>query len=160
MEIFFYRPIGIVKSNYNSKISMPIQPSSAENSKGVIEIDPEYINGLIDLDGFSHIIVIYHFHESEGFNLITKPFLDDKTHGVFATRAPKRPNNIGLSVLKLNKIVQNKLFVENVDILNQTPVLDIKPYIPQFNNADDVTIGWIEKSKEQIKSKKSDKRFS
>ena len=111
---------------------MPIQPTGAKGIKGTIEIKDEYVDGLKDLDGFSHIHLIYLLHKVEGYMLEVKPFMDNSTHGVFATRSPKRPNRIGMSVVKLNKVEGNKVCVENVDILDGTPLLDIKPYVPQL----------------------------
>jgi len=159
MDSIVYTPIGIIHSDFTDKSGMPIQPSSAIGKKGSIKLLPEYTEGLKDLDGFSHIIVIYHFHKSEGHDLQTIPFLDNKAHGIFAVRAPKRPNSIGLSVLKLIRVEENILHVENIDILDDTPVLDIKPYIPEFDAAENVKIGWVEKSKGKIKGKMSDRRF-
>ncbi len=138
---------------------MPIQPSSAAGVKGEIELFPEYSDGLKDLDGFSHIIVIYDFHKSEGFSLQPKPFLDDKIHGVFATRAPQRPNSIGISVLRLNEINGNKLFVENIDILDETPLLDIKPFVSNFDAVDQEKVGWLSNNLDEVEFKKSDERF-
>ena len=138
---------------------MPIQPIGAKGLKAEIELFKEYQDGLKDLEKFSHIIVLYHFHKAQGFNLTVKPFLDDKSHGVFATRAPMRPNSIGLSVLKLNKIVNNILYVENVDILDGTPVLDIKPYVSKFDFVEGERNGWLEKSLSMSKEKRSDNRF-
>jgi len=159
MEKIIYSPIGKVKSKFTKKSGMPVQPSAAKGIAGMVEVFPEYEKGLKDLDGFSHIILIYHFHKSEGFQLETTPFLDSVPRGIFAIRAPRRPNSIGLSVLKLIKIENNILYVENIDILDGTPVLDIKPYIPDFEGVENVKIGWLTKSKEKAKTKKSDDRF-
>ncbi len=112
---------------------MPIQSRLAKGAKGRIELKEEFVPGLLDLDGFSHIILVYYFHESKNFELQVEPFLENKKHGVFATRAPKRPNAIGMSVVKLLRIDNNILEVENIDVLDGTPLLDIKPYIPQFD---------------------------
>lgn len=140
---------------------MPIQPVGAKGIKGEIYLDEEYTEGLTDLEEFSHIILIYHLHLSKGFSLRIKPFLDDKKHGVFATRAPKRPNPIGLSVVHLDKIVNNLVHISNVDIVDGTPLLDIKPYIPQMELREDeeVCIGWFEKSHHKAADMKSDNRF-
>jgi tRNA-Thr(GGU) m(6)t(6)A37 methyltransferase TsaA len=124
-----------------------------------VEIKNEYINGLKDIDGFSHIILIYHFHISEGYSLEIIPFLDNRPKGVFATRAPKRPNPIGLSIVKLIKVENNILHIEDVDILDNTPLLDIKPYVSQFNALDQTEGGWYSKSKYNVRHRKSDHRF-
>jgi tRNA-Thr(GGU) m(6)t(6)A37 methyltransferase TsaA len=159
IEIVF-KPIGIIHTPHESGNNTPIQPSAAKGVKGIVEIYPEYSAGLKDLDGFSHIILVYYFHLSKGYRMEVKPFLDKNIHGVFATRAPERPNQIGLSVVRLVKIEKNMIHIENVDIINNTPLLDIKPYIPDFDSAEDVTIGWLQKFKHQFSTKKSDDRFN
>ncbi len=156
---FTYHQIGIINSPHKEAKGMPIQPSSAAGIKGEIELFPEYLDGLKDLDGFSHIIVVYDFHKSKGFSLQPKPFLDDKVHGVFATRAPQRPNSIGISVLRLNEIDGNKLFVENIDILDETPLLDIKPYVSDFDAVDQEKVGWLSNNINEAEFKKADERF-
>ena len=159
MNEIIYKPIGIIHSPYENTKDMPIQPAAARGIAGTVEVFPDYAKGLKDLNGFSHIILIYHFHLSNGYQLEVKPFLDDNLHGVFATRAPKRPNNIGISVVKLTKVENNILYIENVDIVNGTPLLDIKPYILEFNAADNTTIGWLKKSRHNFSTRKSDNRF-
>jgi len=154
-----FKPIGTIYTPYYEKEGMPIQSKAGKGVKGKIIIQDEFVPGLKDLDGFSHLILIYHFHRSEGFNLLTKPFLDDIEHGVFATRAPKRPNAIGFSVVKLSGIIGNQLNIENVDILNETPLLDIKPYIPEFDIFEAEKTGWLEKNKDKLGIIKSDSRF-
>jgi len=138
---------------------MPIQSVSAEGVKGTIELNQELVNGLLDLDGFSHIMLLYQFHKSTGYSLHTKPFIQETPHGVFATRAPMRPNSIGLSVVKLISISGNVLEIENVDMLDGTPLLDIKPYIPQFDIHQTKKNGWFEKTRVNLKVVKSDDRF-
>jgi tRNA-Thr(GGU) m(6)t(6)A37 methyltransferase TsaA len=154
-----YQPIGIIHSPHKEIKGVPIQPSSAKGIQGEIELFEEYQDGLKDLNGFSHIIILYDFHKSKGYSLQIKPFLDEKLRGVFATRAPKRPNQIGLSVLKLNGIKANKLYVENVDMLDETPVLDIKPYASPFDAVEEEKIGWLSKNIKESDVKKSDERF-
>jgi len=154
-----YKFIGIIKTPFNSKEGMPIQPTGAKGINGVIEINPEFAEGLTDLDGFSHIILIYHFHKADNFHLMVKPFMDDKEHGVFSTRAPKRPNSIGLSVVKLNHIEGNLVYVENIDVLNETPLLDIKPLIPDVDFAEVDRLGWLEGKSNKMGDKKADNRF-
>ncbi len=159
MNEIIYKPIGIIHTPYHNIQNMPIQPVAARGIPGTVEIFPEYAAGLKDITGFSHIILIYHFHLSDGYRLEVKPFLDDDTHGVFATRAPNRPNQIGLSVVKLIKLIDDIIHIENVDIVDCTPLLDIKPFVPDFNEAKDVKIGWLLKSKKVFSIKKSDDRF-
>ena len=159
MDDIRYDPIGIIYSPYLGIEGMPIQPCAAIGVKGTIEIKPEYAGGLKDLDGFSHIILIYHLHGSKGFFLEVIPFLDDHPKGVFATRAPKRPNAIGVSTVKLVNVKDNILYIENVDILDDTPLLDIKPYVPQFDVQATAEIGWYAKAKYNVRDKKSDLRF-
>lgn len=158
MSIIF-EPIGIIYTPFNSKEGMPIQVNGASGIKGQIIMKDEFIPGLKDLEGFSHIILIYQFHKSEGFELQTTPFLDDKKRGVFATRAPKRPNSIGISVVRLLRIEKNIIYIENVDILNETPLIDIKPYISDFDIHETEKNGWIENKTKQLNEIKSDNRF-
>jgi tRNA (adenine37-N6)-methyltransferase len=154
-----YDPIGIIHSPYDEIEGMPIQPCAAMGVRGAVEIKREYAGGLKDIDGFSHIILIYHLHVSKGFSLEVVPFLDDQPKGVFATRAPKRPNPIGLSIVKLIKAEDNILHIENVDILDNTPLLDIKPYVSQFDVQDQAEMGWYSRAKYNVRDKKSDLRF-
>ncbi len=154
-----YQPIGVVRSPFKTIEEMPIQPAGAGEVQGIIELRPELVEGLKDLDGFSHIIVIYHFHQVQQTQLTVIPFLDTRPHGVFATRAPKRPNPIGLSIVKLTRIEGNLLHVENPDMLDETPVLDIKPYVPEFDQPREVKTGWLEAAKGAVEKKKSDLRF-
>ncbi len=112
-----------------------------------------------DLDGFSHIILLYNFHLSRGFHLLVVPFLDSEPRGLFSTRAPKRPNSIGLSIVRLVKIDNGILQVQNVDMLDGTPLLDIKPYVPEFDHQVDVRTGWLERAREAVSGKKADERF-
>ena len=158
MEII-YTPIGVIYTPFKEIDGMPIQPSGATGVAGRVEVSQEYQNGLADLDGFSHIILIYHFHQARGFSLTVTPFLDRRPRGLFATRAPKRPNPIGLSVVKLLRIETSVLFVENIDVLDQTPLLDIKPYVPEFDHFPADRIGWLEKNQGSVQTKRSDDRF-
>lgn len=152
-------PVGIIKTPFTDLEGMPIQPKGAIGVEGTIEIFPEFEPGLKDLDGFSHIILLYLFHRSDGFNLQVIPFLDTSPRGVFATRAPKRPNPIGLSVVQLDRIERGVLHIRNVDVLNGTSLLDIKPLVPDFDCPEDVRTGWLERSTDRLSSKKSDGRF-
>ena len=160
MKKITFRPIGIIQTPFKDKKGMPIQPSGAKGVRGTINIRAEYTDGLKDLEGFSHIILIYHFHLSKDYSLTVTPFLDDQPRGVFATRAPKRPSSIGLSIVKLNAVKGNVLDIENVDIIAGTPLLDIKPYVPEFDAQVEVETGWLAKAAKRIKQTKSDKRFT
>lgn len=155
-----YTPIGIIRSPFKELEGMPIQPAGAAGVKGTVEMLGDFQEGLKDLDGFSHIILLYHFHRSHGFNLTVVPFLDPKPRGVFATRAPKRPNAIGLSVVQLDKIKDTILHIQNVDILDGTPLLDIKPYVPEFEAPVEVRTGWVQKAMMSLSSRRSDGRFN
>jgi len=154
-----FTPIGLIHSPYTDTDDMPIQPAGAENVKGSIEVFEAYQPGLQDLEGFSHIILLYCFHRSHGFKLKVIPFLDSVEHGLFATRAPKRPNPIGLSVVRLDRIENGVLQVSNKDILDSTPLLDIKPYVPEFDVRENVRTGWLDKLSQKAANRKSDDRF-
>ena len=154
-----FRPIGIIHSPFKRLEGMPIQPSAAEGITGHVIVKEEYVEGLSDLDGFSHIYLLYHLHLVRSFKLKVVPFLDTQERGLFATRAPKRPNPIGLSVVKLTAIESNILRIENVDIVDGTPLLDIKPYVPEMNDVKDFRCGWLSNLRDEFSSKKSDKRF-
>jgi tRNA-Thr(GGU) m(6)t(6)A37 methyltransferase TsaA len=158
MEII-YKPIGIIHSPFNCLENMPIQPTSNVSGIGMIEIFPEFAEGLRDLEGFSHIYLLYHLHKIQQSNLIVTPFLDKEPRGIFATRAPSRPNSIGLSLVELVRIENNFVHVARVDVLNETPLLDIKPYVPEFEHIENVRTGWLEQAKAQVRTKKSDARF-
>ena len=149
MEINF-KEIGTIHTPFETREGMPVQSVQANGIKGQVVVKEELVAGLTDLDGFSHIILIYHFHKS---------FFDNKTHGVFATRAPKRPNPIGMSVVRLLSVEKNVLTIENVDMLDGTPLLDIKPYIADFDIHPSEKSGWIGNKREKLNSIKSDKRF-
>ena len=159
MESIKYRPIGIIHSPFKTPKGSPIQPTAAKGIEGKIEILPEFSEGLQDLAGFSHIIVIYHCHLSKKFSLAVKPFLDDKEHGVFATRAPSRPNPLGISVVRLTRIESSNLYIQNVDVVDGTPLLDIKPYVPAFDVHPADKIGWIEDKTVKVKDAVDDGRF-
>ena len=154
-----FEPIGIIHSPFRELEGMPIQPPGAAGVKGTVEVFEDFRSGLTDLDGFSHIILLYHFHRSHGFKLRVVPFMDSEERGLFATRAPKRPNPIGLSVVQLDKIKDGTLFIRNVDILDGTPLLDIKPYAPEFDAQEKVRTGWLGKAGKTVSSRKADDRF-
>lgn len=154
-----FTPIGIIHSPFMELEGMPIQPTGAAGIKGTVEVFEDYRRGLKDLDGFSHIILLYYFHRSHGFKLRVVPFMDPEPRGLFATRAPKRPNPIGVSVVQLNKIENGVLHIQAVDILEGTPLLDIKPYVPEFDAQVKARAGWLEKTGKAVSSWKSDDRF-
>lgn len=155
-----YHPIGTIFSPFENREGMPIQPSGAAGVKGKIVMKQEFAAGLKDLEGFSHLILLYHFHQAGDVKLQIVPFLDHTARGLFSTRAPNRPNPIGLSVVGLDRIENNILYISNVDILNQTPLLDIKPFVPDFDQPGATRWGWLEKSSGEVKKKRSDDRFS
>lgn len=152
-------PIGIIQTPFNDLKGMPIQPSGAADVQGTIIINREYEQGLSDLEGFSHIILLYHFHQSQGYNLMVTPFMDDQKRGLFSTRAPKRPNPIGLSIVQLIKREKNKISIKGIDVLNGTPLIDIKPYVPGFDATEVTKLGWLDKNYKKSESLKSDDRF-
>ena len=154
-----FRPIGVIHSPFKNIQGMPIQPTGAAGIRGSIELRPDLAEGLKDLDGFSHIILIYHFHRVQGSMLTVVPFLDPQPRGVFATRAPKRPNPIGLSVVRLLSIKQATLYIEDLDILDGTPLLDIKPYVPEFDDRPSARAGWLDQAEGQVQNVRSDDRF-
>jgi len=155
-----FEPIGVIHSPFKELEGMPIQPTGAVGTPGQVEVFPKYRAGLKDVEGFSHIILIYYFHKSTGYKLETTPFMDTVSRGLFSTRAPRRPNAIGLSVVKLDRVENGILHIMNVDVLDGTPLLDIKPYVPKFDSREDVRTGWLEKTKDNVSNKKSDDRFS
>jgi tRNA-Thr(GGU) m(6)t(6)A37 methyltransferase TsaA len=155
-----YHAIGTVHSPYKETQGTPIQASAALDVEGTIELLPQYSEGLEDIEGFSHIILLYHFHLSKQCCLKVKPYLDDKLHGVFATRAPSRPNPIGVSVVQLTKIEGNILHIKDVDIVDGTPLLDIKPYVIEFDVRDAVTKGWLKGKVSNLQKVKDDVRFT
>ena len=152
-------PIGIIKTPFNDLKGMPIQPSGAAKISGTIIINKEYEQGLSDLEGFSHIILLYHFHQSQGYNLMVTPFMDDQQRGLFSTRAPRRPNPIGLSIVQLIERKGNQISIQGIDVLNGTPLIDIKPYVPGFDAKDVTKLGWLDKNYKKSESLKSDDRF-
>jgi len=159
MEKITYQPIGIIYTPFKKIAGMPIQQLGAQGVKATIDIEPVYAEGLKDLEGFSHIILLYHFHLSKDFKLQVKPYLDEVSHGVFSTRAPARPNPIGLSIVKLIRIEGCTLHIEEVDIIDGTPLLDIKPYVPEFDVRSADRTGWLSGKAEEAREKKADERF-
>ncbi len=159
MQEIRYVPIGVIHSPFEDPKGTPIQPAGARGVDGRIEVYPEYAEGLKDLEGFSHIILIYHFHLSKGASLLVKPYMDDEEHGIFAIRGPSRPNPIGISVVRLLRVEGNILNIRDVDIVDGTPLLDIKPYVPEFDIQEVEKIGWLEKKVHRLSTAKDDGRF-
>jgi tRNA-Thr(GGU) m(6)t(6)A37 methyltransferase TsaA len=151
------KTIGIIHSSFQKCSETPIQSSASKNSQGSVEIFPEYIEGLRDLDGFDRIWLLYWFDRSMASNLVVTPYLDKKEHGIFATRAPARPNPIGLSCVKLKAVKENLLIIEDLDILDKTPLLDIKPYVSVFDHFEVKRNGWVENK--SVDGKYADDRF-
>ena len=145
MEQITMNPIGVIHSPYKQTKNIPIQGKFKPDVEAWIELKEEYSSGLKDLDEFSHAILIYYFHKSPEEQLQGSPFLENEKHGIFAIRSPHRPNHIGLSVVRINSIDRNKLRFSEVDVLDQTPVLDIKPYVKYFDIRDNAICGWLDK---------------
>jgi len=154
-----YKPIGIIHSPFKEPRGTPIQPTAAKDVKGTVEVFPEYAEGLKDIDGFSHIILVYHFHLAKKTSLNVKPYMDDTLRGIFATRAPPRPNPIGISTVCLVKVEGDILHIRDVDIVDGTPLLDIKPYVPEFDVRKVEKIGWLKKRVSRLHRAKDDGRF-
>lgn len=142
-------PIGVIHTPNTRAEETPIQPVFAEGVQGQAEILPEFADGLQDLDGFSHVWLLYWFHRAGAPRLTVQPFLQDTEHGVFATRAPTRPNPIGMSLVRLVRREGCVLHLEDVDMLDGTPLLDIKPYVPRFDYRANVRTGWLESVDDQ-----------
>jgi tRNA (adenine37-N6)-methyltransferase len=160
MEPIGYKPIGIIETPFNDREGMPIQAAGGAGVRGRIRLFAEYGPGLQDLDGFSHLILIYHFHLTRDSQLVVTPFLDTTPRGVFATRSPNHPNPIGISIVRLLEIRGTTLEVEDLDIVNGTPLLDIKPYVPAFDHRQPEKVGWLAKAGAAAKQTRADKRFT
>jgi tRNA (adenine37-N6)-methyltransferase len=156
---FSFVPIGIIHSPFTDINGMPIQPTGARGIRGSIRIFSEFADGIRDIEGFSHLFLIYAFHRSLSYQLTVTPFLDTTPRGVFATRAPRRPNAIGLSTVRLIEVKGTTLVIEDVDILDGTPLLDLKPYVPAFDSYPDASSGWLEQTSQGAESFRSDERF-
>jgi tRNA (adenine37-N6)-methyltransferase len=156
-----YRPIGVVVSRHTQLDGMPLQPVADAGDRSRIEVFEPHRGSLEDLQGFSHVWVIAHLHESTGWDTVVPTFLDDATHGTFATRSPHRPNPIGLSLARIVDVEELAVVVDGIDLLTGTPVLDLKPYVPLFDApADDVRFGWFEGRAERVFDRRSDDRFA
>jgi len=160
MSEVVYRPIGVVHSPFKVPQDVPIQSVAAEGVMGIVEVAREYVEGLRDVDGFSHLILIYHCHLAQDYSLLVRPFLDERLHGVFSTRAPSRPNPVGVSVVRLTRMEKNVLHIQDVDIIDGTPLLDIKPFVPEFDQRKAERIGWLTKNIDKLHSGRDDGRFA
>jgi len=159
VEAVVYQPIGVVRSPFGTTEGMPIQAVGAAGVRGRVELDPAYAEGLADIEGFSHLVLLYHLHEVKTARLTVTPFLDTASHGVFATRSPARPNAIGMSTVRLLAVRGCVLEVEDLDILDGTPLLDIKPYVPQFDDREGARIGWFADRVQAVGDARADGRF-
>lgn len=136
-------PIGIIRTPYKTKPDCPIQPLYAAGVEGWVEVFEHYAAGLKDIDLFSHLYLLYHFDRADAIQLVRPTFLDDTPHGIYASRHPCRPNGIGMSIVKLLRREGNVLVVDGADMLDATPLLDIKPYIPKFDAFPNASEGWF-----------------
>ena len=160
MNTLKYNQIGIIHTPFREPKGTPIQAVASQGAEGTVEVFKKYQAGLEGLDGFSHIILIYHFHLSKEPQLKVKPFMDDQKYGLFSTRAPARPNPIGISIVQLSKIEGNTIHVKDLDIVDGTPLLDIKPYVPEIDNRDTREIGWLKNNIARLSISKDDGSFS
>ena len=158
-EPILLRPIGVIRTPFAQTEGMPIQAAAAVGLRGRIELDPDLVEGLADLDGFSHLTLIYYLHLVGSVRLTVTPFLDDRAHGIFATRAPTRPNAIGLSTVRLIVVSGSTIEIEDVDMADGTPLLDIKPYVPAFDERQDVRVGWYTERLGGLAEARADDRF-
>jgi tRNA (adenine37-N6)-methyltransferase len=154
------RPIGVIRTPFAEEAGMPVQAVAAAGIAGRIELEPDLVEGLADLDGFSHLILVYQLHRVVRPRLTVTPFLDDRPHGIFATRSPARPNPIGLSTVRLVGIDGATIAIEDVDMIDGTPLLDLKPYVPAFDDRPDARIGWFTDRLGPLAETRADDRFS
>ena len=159
MDTIAFTPIGVIRTPFKVLDDMPIQPTGARDVCGEIVLNRELAEGLRDLDGFSHVHLLYHFHKNDGYDLTVTPFMDTVPRGLFSTRAPRRPNMIGLSVVRLEGVEGNVLRIRGIDVLDGTPLLDIKPYVSKFDAAPADRFGWFETNADKAETYRSDKRF-
>jgi tRNA-Thr(GGU) m(6)t(6)A37 methyltransferase TsaA len=160
MSEVVYKPIGVVHSPFKTPKDVPIQSAAAKGIIGSVEVAREYAEGLRDVEGFSHLILVYHCHLAQKYSLLVKPFMDERLHGVFATRAPSRPNPVGTSIVRLTKKEKNILHIQDVDIIDGTPLLDIKPFVPHFDQREAEKIGWLTGKIDKMHSSRDDGRFA
>ncbi|MGJ7512111.1 tRNA (N6-threonylcarbamoyladenosine(37)-N6)-methyltransferase TrmO [Variovorax sp. GT1P44] len=153
------RPIGVVHSRFTDTVGMPIQTAGAPDEPGRVEVFAEFAAGLRDIEGFDYLILLTHMHRCGKELLEVVPFLDTESHGVFATRAPARPNRIGLSIVRLESVEGRMLHFTGNDMIDQTPVLDIKPYVPRFDVRSTERVGWFASRLDQLPQVRSDDRM-
>jgi len=157
---FEYEAIGVIRTPFESPEGMPIQPVGNDATEGIVEVEEAYEDGLKDLNGFTHCILLYHFHKSSSrSSLHVEPFLDEEKRGVFATRAPQRPNRIGISIVEIDAIARQQVVVDGIDVVDGTPLLDIKPFVPEFDVPDNADTGWLDAAMSAVRSKQADGRF-
>jgi len=158
---FRISPIGVIHTPFATSDQVPIQPAFSVTA-GEALVNEEYVDGLESLDGFSHIILLYWFHKVKPPQMMVRPYLDNRERGLFATRAPSRPNPIGLSVVELIRIKRDKIVFRGADMLDGTPLLDIKPYVPGFDEISNARVGWLERhlSDSEKENKIADSRFT
>jgi len=156
--VIAYEPIGVVRSPFTERRGMPLQSVAAAEVQGRVELEPRLAPGLRDLDGFSHLHLITHLHRSASSDLEVVPYLDAAVHGVFATRSPRHPNPIGLSVVRLERVEGATLHVAGLDLLDGTPVLDLKPYVPAFDAVPAERTGWLERAAPRVHEVRADER--
>ena len=159
MNPISYTPIGTVRSPFTALAGMPIQTVAAQGIAATIELDPVFAPGLRDIEGFSHLLVISHLHQMQGYALEVTPFMDTQPHGIFATRSPRRPNPIGLSIVRLLRVEGATLHIEEIDLVDGTPVLDIKPYVPQLDDRATEQTGWFAANVHKVHTVRADDRI-
>jgi len=153
--------IGKLITPHKTIENIPVQAVGGKEYTGIAELVPELAEGLKSLDGFSHMILLFHLHKIEGYSLTVKPFMDNKVHGIFATRSPKRPSAIGMSTVKILKVEDNKVYFEGADMLDGSPLIDIKPFFSNVDNVPDAISGWLENKDKNVAEKtRSDNRFA
>jgi tRNA-Thr(GGU) m(6)t(6)A37 methyltransferase TsaA len=160
MDAITYTPIGVVHSPFTTLEGMPLQTVAAQGIPGTVDLEPAFRKGLRDLEAFSHLILLTHLHRMTGYALEVTPYFDDQPHGIFATRSPRRPNPLGLSVVRLIAIEEGRLLIEDVDLLDGTPLLDLKPYVPAFDTRETARIGWFAGRVDRVHTARADDRFS
>jgi tRNA-Thr(GGU) m(6)t(6)A37 methyltransferase TsaA len=154
-----YQPIGVIHTPFTDIRGMPFQSIVANGVEGRIDLSPDLEDGLRDLEGFSHLTLLYHLHRTSTTRLTVVAFLDDRPHGIFATRSPVRPNPIGLTTVRLLRVSGPRLYVEGVDMVDGTPLLDIKPYIPAFDDRSGARVGWFARHLDRMATARKDGKF-
>jgi tRNA (adenine37-N6)-methyltransferase len=160
MDPITYTPIGVIHTPFESTAGMPVQTVAAGGIAGTIELDPRFQDGLSDLSAFSHLILVTHLHQVTGYALKVVPFLDDQLHGIFATRSPRRPNPIGISIVRLDAVTGCTLHIRDIDVVDGTPLLDLKPFVPAIDNRQTEAIGWFADRLDRLPTMRSDYRFT